>query len=334
MRFDYVALTTGLGHTLFLVISVIAYFLGCREPTLYLIAFGIGQAGTNVANYILSRPFLPASSGEKRSELGPLFKESLPLGISAVMVTVYFYVDTVLLRLLKGEAAVGYYNAAYRLLVFSLVVPVVFNQVIFPVFSRCTAEGARGEGRLSRIFRRAVLYMGITGIPIMAALWIFCEPVIVLVCGETYRASSLTLGILGLAMAVIFITYPHLSILVATGRQVLFAWIAGVGGLVNVVLNLVLIPRFTIEGAAWATVITESLVLGCALYAVRRYTRLTALHGELIKIPLVAGAVVLAGFFLKGLHVLWVLSALGMFYIVLLFLLKLLPFDIRDEDRD
>jgi O-antigen/teichoic acid export membrane protein len=333
MRFDFVALVAGIGHTLFLLISLGIYGMGSRNPALYLIAYGVGMAVSNLANVLFCRRFLPEGLRHQKSEMGALFREALPLGISTIMVTVYFYVDTVLLRALKGEAAVGYYNAAYRLLSFSLMVPVVFNQVIFPLFSRCMAEGDAGRARLRPIFRRAVLYMGLTGIPVMAALWIFSEPVIVLVCGETYRSSALTLGILGLAMAVIFLTYPHLSILVASGRQILFAWIAGAGGLLNVLLNLVLIPRFGIEGAAWATVITESLVLACALFCARRYAGLTAWHGELIKIPLATGAIVGAGFCVLSLPTIWALAVLALVFFLLLFIFRLLPFDLGDEDR-
>ena len=316
---------------MFLLVSALALLLDCTNPAVYLVAFGAGMACTNIGNYFFSRRFIDAPLRGASPELKRLFREALPLGISSIMVTIYFYIDTVLLRPMKGEAAVGYYNAAYRMLVFSLMVPVLFNQVIFPVFARCFADPEEGRAKLERIFRRAVLYMGVIGVPAAVALCFFAKPLLVLVCGPAYARSTTCLWILGLAMAAIFLTYPHISILVASGRQVLFAWIAGCSGILNVCLNLVLIPRFSIEGAAWATVATEGLVLLCAVYCVFRFARMTALNPECVKIPVVAGVVGFTSLFLRNQELYWALPLLGIVYLGTLFAVRLLPFDIQDE---
>jgi O-antigen/teichoic acid export membrane protein len=334
MRFDRVALAAALGHTLFLAISVMLFAADFTNPAYYLIAYGVGVAGTNLANLVFSRRFMDQGIRGTPEPVKGLFKEALPLGISTIMVTLYFYIDTVLLRLLAGEAEVGYYNAAYRILAFSLMVPVLFNQVIFPVLSRCfNGEGADGA-RLERIFRRAVLYLGVTGLPVSAALLFLAEPVIVLVSGPTYASSARCLAILGLALAVIFLTYPHISVLIASGRQKLFAWIAGVSGLFNLLLNLWLIPEYSIEGAAWATVVTEALVLLCAIACAWKYTRLHALSPEMVKIPLLTAVVAVVACALRAQPLYASLPALVVLFAVALFLMKLLPFDIQDEDRD
>jgi O-antigen/teichoic acid export membrane protein len=334
MKFNYVALVSGLGHTVFLAFSLVALRFNAQNPAFFLLSYAIGMAITNFANYGFSQRFPRARMKPERSEIGTLFQEALPLGISSVMVTVYFYIDTILLRPMKGEAAVGYYNAAYRILVFTIMVPVLFNQVIFPVFSGCFADLKGHFDRLSRIFRRAVLYMGITGIPAALVLFFFSEPLIVLICGDSFLPSARCLVILSLAMVAIFLTYPHTSILVSSGRQILFAWIAGLSGLFNVILNLILIPKYSIEGAAWATVITEVVVLLAALYCVWRFARITALGIELYKIPVMAGAVAFGCYVLKDIHPIVALPVLAVFYVVFLFVLRLLPFDIRDEVRN
>ena len=179
----------------------------------------------------------------------------------------------------------------------------------------------------------AKAFEGVTGVPAAVAIPFFARPLMVLVCGEKYARSAGCLQVLGLAMAVIFLTYPHLSLLVASGRQHLFAWIAGLSGLFNLGLNLVLIPRFSYMGAAWATVVTEALVLAAAFACVRRFTGLSAFTGEAVKIPLAAGATALVSFFLLG-RPLWVaLPLLAVVYIGILFVLRLLPFDMHDEAR-
>ncbi len=334
MRFDLVALVSCIGHTLFFAGSVAAFLLGSRNPGVYLAAFGAGMTLTSLSNYFFSRPHLKGAFKRVPGLTGRLFQEALPLGISTIMVTVYFYVDTLLLRPMKGDAAVAFYSAAYRILVFSLMVPVLFNQVIFPVYSKCCADPEASRARLERIFQRTVLYMGVTGIPAAAALIILAKPLIVLVCGERYARSAHCLSILSLALVAIFLTYPHLSILVASGRQVLFAWIAGLSGLVNIGLNLLLIPRYSFEGAAYATVATETLVLLCAVACVHRVTGMNALAPGLFKIPAAALAVAAAAFIMQGWNLFLALPLLGVIYIASLFAMGLLPFDIGDEDRN
>jgi O-antigen/teichoic acid export membrane protein len=331
MRFGFVALISASGHTLFLAISTLAYFSGSRNPAIYLVAYGAGMAMTNLLNCLLSMRFIPKKTAPSKSELKPLVREALPLGFSSVMIMFYFYMDTFLLRFMEGEAAVGYYNAAYRILVFSIMVPVLFNQVIFPVYSRFFADTRAGNSELRPFFSRAVLYMGITGIPASVALWLFAEPLVVLICGEAYQRSAGCLPVLGLAMALIFLTYPHTSLLIASGRQILFAWITAGGALLNLVLNLLLIPRYSIMGAAWATVLTELFVLASAIFFLQRRLRVMALNPELFKI-VIAGLVV--GGLCKAMEdwsLFLSLPLLGIVYIGLMFILKLLPFDIRDE---
>jgi len=259
------------------------------------------------------------------------------LGVSSVMVTIYFYVDTLLLRPMQGEASVGYYNAAYRILAFSIMVPVLFNQVIFPILSRFSYIDYQKNPTLKRIFRRTVLYMAVSGIPVATALYFLATPVLTLVCGDNYARSSDCLRILSLAICSIFLTYPHISMLIASGKQMLFALIAGFSGIFNVILNLILIPKYSFEGAAWATFFTETAVLVCAIVCVRKYTGLTAVHREAFKVIPVAVGVGLTSFLMSEVTLYITIPMVGIIFIGLLFAVKLLPFDIRDEineDRD
>jgi O-antigen/teichoic acid export membrane protein len=331
MRFGFVALISASGHTLFLAISAAAYFSGSRNPAIYLVAYGAGMALTNLVNCLLGLRFIPKSREPAKSELGSLVREALPLGISSVMIMFYFYMDTFFLRFMEGEAAVGYYNAAYRILVFSIMVPVLFNQVIFPLFSRFFSDSAAIKPGLKPFFNRAVLYMGITGIPAAVALWLLAEPLVVLICGDAYLRSAACLPVLGVAMALIFLTYPHTSLLIASGRQVLFAWITAGGALLNLVLNVILIPNYSILGAAWATVLTELFVLATAIFFLHRRLRVMALNPQLFRIAIAAVAVWGVCSIMQEQSLFLVLPLLGAIYIVLLFILKLLPFDMSDE---
>lgn len=334
MRFGYAAFVSCVGHTVFLGISAVAFVNDCRNPGVYLIAYGAGMVITNLGNFFFGRSMIKDLRGNGRSELGPLLRESLPLGLSTLMITLYFYMDTVLLRVMEGEEAVGYYNAAYRILVFAIMIPVLFNQVIFPIFSRYIGKGEDKRAQLRSVFQRAVIYMGTLGIPAAIVLWLLSDPLIVAICGDTYQRSGECLAILSLAMALVFITYPHTSLLIASGRQSLFAWIALGGAVLNIGLNVLWIPKYSIIGASWATVVTELFICVAAIVCIKRYQGFSALVGELIKVPIMGALCGIAGYLLRAQALYVVLPVIGVLYFAGLYLVRLLPFDIRDEIRN
>ena len=332
MKFGWMVFGQTIGHSCFFVVALILYLRDRNDPFIYLLAFGAGLALTNLLFFFLGRRLHAGAIRGGNADFFRLFREALPLGISAVTAIAFFQVDTILIRPIEGEEAVGLYSAAFRLLTFTIMVPVLFNQVLLPVYSRYILSDTR---RFVRIFRRAVLYMGIVGLPISAAIGALAGPVLILIFPDTYIRSRTCLEILGLAVAMIFLTYPHVSVLIASGRQLTFTWISVSGLLLNVVLNLIMIPLFSIEGAAWATVVTEAFVLAAASIAVRRHSGFWAFSPEMIKIVPAAGAVGAAAWLLRGEPILHVLTELAALMGGILFLFKLIPFDLdEDENRD
>ncbi len=331
MKFSAVVFAGALGQTAFFAASLVLFACGRAEPGLYLVAFGAGCALSNVVFFFRGRRLVDRSITAERRDGGRLFREALPLGISAMVSIAYFHVDTILLRPLQGEEAVGLYNAAFRLLTFAILFPVYFNQVILPLISRlATAD----PGRLRRVVERAVLYMGVAGIPITVSLLFLSEQVLRLIYPEPFARGAGCLTILGIAVAIIFVTYPYVSTLIAIGRQKSYTWIAVIGLALNVLLNLIWIPLYSIEGAAWATVVTEAFVLCAAVYCVRRWARFWALDRRLFRIAPVAGIMAAASWWLSDGPMAVVLPGLGLLYGSALFLFRFLPFDLGDEDRD
>lgn len=331
MKFTFAVLAAAFGHTLFFAAALALYLYGHAEPALYVVVFAAGLGVSNAAAFVMGRRMVPEPGTPRRGELARLFKEAFPLGISAVVSIAYFHVDTLLLRPVAGEEAVGLYNAAYRLLTFAILIPVLFNQVLLPVFSRFAGDE---NGRFRRVFRRAVVYMSATGIPVAIALAILAEPILRFIYPETYVRSAACLRILGAAVACIFLAYPHVSVLIASGRQAAYTWIALAGLAMNVILNLIWIPRFGIEGAAWATVLTEGFVLAAAAACVRIRAGFWALGPDLARTLLVAAAVGAASWLLRDAPMAAVLPGIGLLMFGSFWLCGLLPFDIGDEVRN
>ncbi|HKC82813.1 MAG TPA: polysaccharide biosynthesis C-terminal domain-containing protein, partial [bacterium] len=154
------------------------------------------------------------------------------------------------------------------------------------------------------------------GWPVSVGIFVLAAPLTSLLLGPGFGPSEPALRILSLALGVAFVNSAFIGALNASDRQISFTWAAGWSLVVNVALNLALIPLFGYKGASWATVATElalgvvgwiltarhvgrlpvfalswrvvvaGLVMGIAIYP------LQTLHGVELAIPIVAGAVV------------------------------------------
>ena len=188
-----------------------------------------------------------------------LLVKAIPLGISAVLIFVYYKIDTVLLSLLKPSADVGIYGAAYKVLDIVSTFPGMFCGLLLPVFANVFTKNRMPH--FNKLIQKGFDVLAITGIPITIILFCLARPIILLVAGNQFTSSVLVLEILAPSAALIYLNWIF--------------WIAIVGGdkqnklilpyllitIFNIILNLILIPRYSYLGAASATIITQLLAL-------------------------------------------------------------------------
>jgi O-antigen/teichoic acid export membrane protein len=244
--------------------------------------------------------------------------QGLPFAATFAITTIYFKIDVPILALLRGHAEAGLYVAAYKPFEALLFIPVSMLSVVFPVLA--TSDRAR-DGRLAWAVSRFYKALLALGLPIGVGTFMLAGPLRFL---YSYPESEAALQVLALGIPFMFVCNAFIGALNAIDRQLTFTWAALVSMVVNVALNLALIPRFGYLGASWATVLTEvaivamgwfltarhltampvlslswrillaSLVMGAALYPLRD------VHG-----PMIAGAV-LVGVLVYGLALLLV----------------------------
>ena len=295
MAFARANLASALGQTVWLAATVLLIVAGVLEPSVYLMAFGLGAATGGLLTWAWARRRVAIRHDGTAAERAALWTDAWPAGVSMTMASVYFYIDAVLLRPLLGEVAVAQYSVAYRLMGFVLMVPVLFSQVVFPVFSRLWPAGA-----LDPFFQRTTGLLAGFGLLFPPLIWLLRADLMALVYPPDYAPGADSLGILSLAIPIVFAAYPHVLTLLAAGEQRLMMGISTAGAVLNVGLNLWWVPALGIEGAAWATVATEAFVLGSAALAVRRRARLAFRPRALARPALCGGLATLALWALLG----------------------------------
>ena len=269
----YEAVTSIAGVACLLAVTfvMIGIHAGVAGFALAWLCFGITEA---VVSFVLL--FGKIVRGPEPAPLDPAFlrqmaTQSFIFGLCSVATLVYFYMDTVFLSKMASLQTVSHYTAAYNLVFALILVPQVLVDALFPLFSRRhLAEGRSIHPAVKRIacyFLWLTLPMGVGGM-------LLAGPIIRFVYGGRYvvagSGADRAFAILVWDACLVFFTYLYGSVLAVFQRQSRVTLIAMGGALLNIVLNLVLIPRYVLTGAAVATVVTEAanlvLLVGSLLH--------------------------------------------------------------------
>lgn len=225
-----------------------------------------------------------------------LIKEALPFGLAAVFAIIYFQTDTVMLSMIKGDAAVGWYNAAYRLVMGVLFIPGAFVGALYPVLSRYFTSS---KDSLMLVYEKSFKFLLMLAIPLGIGTTLLADRIIIFLYGENFAHSIIVLQILIWVASILFIYSIVGYVLASINKQLVDARITGISALLNVGLNLLLIPTYSYVGAGIASVISQVFVFTCEFsYLQKNGYRLTV--SKVVLKPLYSGAVM--GLFIYGLN--------------------------------
>ena len=202
-----------------------------------------------------------AAGADPRVGSSPLFavfrRDVWPIGAGIVLSALYFRIDVFLVQLWSGTESVAFYNAVFRLVEALRLFPAAVLAVMLPSLVRA--------GDLRPLARVAIPVTGFA-IAAAAALWIAAGRLIPFLYGAAYAAAVPAFRVLLLSFPLLALNFALTHQLVGWEGQRAYAGLCGLALAINVALNARLIPRWSIEGAAWATLATEIvLTAGCSL---------------------------------------------------------------------
>jgi O-antigen/teichoic acid export membrane protein len=207
-------------------------------------------------------------------------REAAPFGFKLVFSTAIFRVDATILSLLKDSTAVGHYGAAYRLLESVLFIPYAFEAAAYPMMSRLGRDTTPAIGS---VFATGLKAMLVLMTPIGLVFLLYAGELLDLLYGSDYAGAETALMWLGGAAALYGVSFISASLISAQGRIKVVAWATFWILLANIGTNLVVIPRWSLTGAAAVTTITELaqtvVMLGIALRITGRIDVVRALAG-------------------------------------------------------
>src|SRR5580704_2556556 len=251
----------------------------------------------------------------------PWVRVAIPLGITFIITTVYFKVDVPILQRFRPYAEVGYYTLAYKPFEALLFIPFALRSVVFPVLS---VYHRRSPARVLPLAEKFFKALVILGWPITVGVFLLAPQFNSLL--RFYPQSGPALQILALAIVFMFADNTFAATLNAIDKQNVFAFVALVGLVVNVGVNLVVIPRYGYLGASWAVVVTEAALVVVGWFVLR--AQLGAIRAVSTSWKaIVAGAVMGAFIYVANPHqtgplLFVIVAASGIIYLAVLLALR------------
>jgi O-antigen/teichoic acid export membrane protein len=195
--------------------------------------------------------------------VGEFWRFTCPRGLAAVFQTTSLWVNTLLVGALRSTADAGIYAAASRYLTVAAMVAVAIRQVLAPKVSELLAR--RSTERAAAVYQTTTAWLVALNWPIYLALITFGGPLLA-VFGEDFADGQVVLVVLAAAMLVATAVGPVDVVLLMGGRSSLNLINTVVSLGANLALNVALIPRYGLAGAAVAsgagTLLNNLLPLG------------------------------------------------------------------------
>ncbi len=261
-------------------------------------------------------------------ELWPrLLGIGISVGIAATLTFAYGRIDQILVYELSPDSAeVGVYAAMYKILDNAGFVPMAVMVTLFPIMAGLYPAD---PPRLRRMMQTAIDYLSFVALGGLALTIAAAEPIVALLYGSEFTSGSTVLTILIAAFFPICIGNVAGNMVVAMDLQRRYIWLAALGLVVNVALNVALIPSYGIEAAAWVTLGTEVIVVSLSTAMVLRRIEMRLSLGRLTRALVAATVAALAVYGLRqaGVGAILLILTMTALYPVLLLALRALDLD-------
>lgn len=246
---------------IFKVIAVIAMFLLVHEKSDYIIYGAISifaSSASNIFNLINVHKYInlkPIGNYNLKQHLKPVF---IFFAISCAA-TIYTNLDTVMLGFIKTDSDVGCYNAAVRIKSILVSIVTSLGVVLLPRASYYLEHNMISE--FYKITKKAINFVFIIAVPLMAYFILFAKEGIFLLSGSAYIGAVKPMQIIMPTLVFIGLTnIMGIQMLVPMGKEKIVLYSEIAGALVDLVINIVLIPRWASAGAAIGTLVAEIIV--------------------------------------------------------------------------
>jgi len=255
-----------------------------------------------------------------------ILKKSMPFALLVLIMYFQYRIDSVmLLRLLpgiQGQEQAGIYASAFRLLDAAIMPAYLFSILLLPIFSKQIKE----KLRVGQILKLSITLLLLFATTVSVFCAIFSKELMGLMYTQHVGESALVFPFLMFCLVPISLTYIFGTLVTARGNLMSLSVLAAVAMIINVVMNLVLIPRYQALGSAVSSLVSQSFFGLAQVFLAHYYFRFRVDYKYLLKIALFLCGLCFLAFIVRYLIASWSLAFLSGLGLVLIWasLLKLL----------
>jgi O-antigen/teichoic acid export membrane protein len=248
-----------------------------------------------------------------------MVRKALPFFVAGALDLIALRIAMVILSAMKGDEAVGWYSSSFQIMQVFLFIPAAFLAALYPVLSRFYVSS---QESLRFAYEKSFKYLSVLGLPIAVGGTIFADRIILGIFHEGFAPSIIALRVLIWAVPLGFLTQMFGTILASINRQDLAAKIVLAYTVLNVVMNLILIPRYGYVGASMVMVITSLTAFVPCFYLLSKLVCKISIPKLIFRPVIASGLMALFLFFSTRLS-LWLLIPLAaIIYFGILILLR------------
>lgn len=266
----YYAFLQDLAISLFasIILAVSLLFLpGVHAPFIAYITSVIGVSILSVLIWLRKSKIISVTY-TKSIQLKSLLDVSLPMLVTGSLILVIWWTDKIMLGIFRSDAELGIYNVAVKVSSLITICLMAINSIAAPKIAELYSTGDI-EG-LKRIAQQSTKLMFWSSFPFLIIFFLF--PSFILgFFGEEFKAGTLALLFLSLGQFINTISGPVAYILLMTGKQKTFRNIMLIAVFANIPLNLMLIPAYGMNGAAFVSMLSLGMINLLPLAAIKYY---------------------------------------------------------------
>jgi len=253
----------------FIFFSIFFYILHIKNIKVIIIAYILGIGVSFFISFLLLNKEFSNKNGElEKISLRQILSVSLPMFLSSSLFMVMSWTDTIMLGMWRTEEEVGIYNIAVRLSMITSFTLGAINSIAAPKFAEFW--GKKDLEGLKKVAQQSTKLIFWTSAPILI-LYILFPKFFMGIFGKEFREGASALVFLTIGQFVNASVGSVGYILQMTDKQKIFQNIILIAAILNIMLNLFLIPKLGIVGAAIASAIAFCFINIIPFFLIRYY---------------------------------------------------------------
>jgi O-antigen/teichoic acid export membrane protein len=223
-----------------------------------------------------------------------LLMEGAPMAVSSLGVSTYIFIGPTILKFTRGDTEVGIYSAGYKLISILTLIPTVFTQVLYPIFSDFAVSARH---KLQKALEDSLRVMFLISIPLAVGTTILAAKIIAAIYPPTFSGASFVLQVVIIGNALGYLAWVIYTFLLSLGRQRFCMWNSLIIGVIVLGSGLLFVPRYGYPAVAVIMTGSEiALFLSLILYTGRMgyHPRNIRTGGKILAAAAIMGGILLA----------------------------------------